>query len=135
MLEFVAHHLELDESDVIHDLLAFLAEQMIELNKQKQAETKRFLGWLEGELAIRPRDGRDTASTLSPARPSFKAIWATTKRAKRRPSWTDFFYRLHQNRGRLGVSLEQVKGEIEAEYEKSLAVLLPSSASSPPPTR
>jgi len=28
---------------VIHDLLAHLAEQMIQLNKQKQAEIKSFL--------------------------------------------------------------------------------------------
>ena len=83
MLEFVAHHLELDESDVVHDLLAFLAEQMIELNKQKQAETKRFLGWLE-QRKIQPKDGRP-ASTASPARPSSKATWATTKKAKRKP--------------------------------------------------
>ena len=32
---------------------------------------------------------------------------------------------MHQNRNRFGVNLEQVRGEIQAEYEKSLAVLLP----------
>ncbi|VXD22965.1 Genome sequencing data, contig C321 [Planktothrix serta PCC 8927] len=36
-----------EEADIIHDLLAYLAEQMIELNKQKQAEIKSFLQWLE----------------------------------------------------------------------------------------
>ena len=36
-----------EEADVIHDFLAYLAEQMIELNKQKQAEIKSFLKWLE----------------------------------------------------------------------------------------
>jgi hypothetical protein len=36
-----------ERSDVIHDILAFLAEQMIEMNKQKQAEVKGFLTWLE----------------------------------------------------------------------------------------
>ena len=36
-----------EESDVIHDVLAYLAEQMIELNKQKQTEIKGFLQWLE----------------------------------------------------------------------------------------
>lgn len=40
------------ESDVIHDLLAFLAERMLELNKQKQAEMKRLIGWLEGMLKV-----------------------------------------------------------------------------------
>jgi hypothetical protein len=46
---------EKEQSDVVHDLLAHLAEQMIEMNKQKQAEVKRFLGWLEREIK-RPVD-------------------------------------------------------------------------------
>jgi hypothetical protein len=29
---------------VVHDLLAFLAERMLEMNKQKQTEIKGFLG-------------------------------------------------------------------------------------------
>jgi hypothetical protein len=35
-----------EQADVVHDLLAHLAEQMIEMNKEKQAEVKGFLGWL-----------------------------------------------------------------------------------------
>ncbi|MDD2835199.1 MAG: hypothetical protein PHY05_03525, partial [Methanothrix sp.] len=35
-----------ERSDVVHDLLAFLAERMLEMNKQKQQEIKGFLGWL-----------------------------------------------------------------------------------------
>ena len=41
-----------EKSDVVHDFLSFLAEQMIVLNTQKQAEQKRFLGWLESKLSI-----------------------------------------------------------------------------------
>jgi hypothetical protein len=41
---------EQEQSDVVHDLLAFLAERMLEMNKQKQQEIKGFLGWLEGEV-------------------------------------------------------------------------------------
>ncbi|MDM3860671.1 MAG: TaqI-like C-terminal specificity domain-containing protein [Aphanizomenon gracile PMC644.10] len=40
-------HQQPSEADVIHDLLAYLAEQMIELNQQKQTETTGFLTWLE----------------------------------------------------------------------------------------
>ncbi|HSN74397.1 MAG TPA: Eco57I restriction-modification methylase domain-containing protein, partial [Anaerolineae bacterium] len=64
VLEFVAHHLALDESDVVHDLLAFLAGQMIELNMQKQAETKRFLGWLEQRIKILPKNGETDLDSL-----------------------------------------------------------------------
>jgi len=34
------------QSDVVHNLLAHLAEQMIAMNKQKQAEVRGFLDWL-----------------------------------------------------------------------------------------
>ena len=39
-------------SDIVHDLLAFLAEQMIDLNKQKQTEMKGFLVWLERQIGV-----------------------------------------------------------------------------------
>jgi hypothetical protein len=37
---------EPEQADVVHDLLARLAERMIEMHKGKQAEVKSFLGWL-----------------------------------------------------------------------------------------
>ena len=58
LLAFVSAHLAADpeRSDVVHDLLAYLAEQMIELNKQKQAEMKGFLAWLEREIGAQVDD-------------------------------------------------------------------------------
>jgi len=52
LLDFVGLRLaaEPEESDVVHDLLAYLAERMIEMNKEKNAEIKSFLGFLEGEI-------------------------------------------------------------------------------------
>jgi len=47
---------ELEKSDVVHDLLAFLAERMLEMNKQKQQEIKGFLGWLEGFVGAKVED-------------------------------------------------------------------------------
>ncbi|TFH42075.1 MAG: hypothetical protein E4G94_06900, partial [ANME-2 cluster archaeon] len=51
LLDFVAQRLEAqpEESDVVHDLLAYLAECMIEMNKEKNAEIKSFLTFIEGE--------------------------------------------------------------------------------------
>ncbi|HHT9116868.1 MAG TPA: Eco57I restriction-modification methylase domain-containing protein, partial [Candidatus Wunengus californicus] len=40
-----------EKSDVVHDLLAYLAEQMIEMNKKKNEETKGFLKWFEREIS------------------------------------------------------------------------------------
>ena len=39
-----------EESDVVHDLLAFLAEQMVEMNKTKNTEIKTFLTFVENEI-------------------------------------------------------------------------------------
>jgi len=39
-----------EESDVVHDLLAFLAEQMVEMNKEKNTEIKKFLTFIESEI-------------------------------------------------------------------------------------
>jgi hypothetical protein len=47
---------EQEKSDVVHDLLAFLAERMLEMNKQKQQEIKGFLGWLEGFVGAKVED-------------------------------------------------------------------------------
>ena len=41
---------EHEHSDVVHDLLAFLAEEMTRLNKEKQGKIKGFLTWLEKEI-------------------------------------------------------------------------------------
>ncbi len=55
VLGFVNHHLsrQPEQSDVVHDLLAFLAETMLDLNKQKRALQKEFLDWLVTRLASR----------------------------------------------------------------------------------
>lgn len=45
-----------EQSDVVHDFLAFLAEQMIELNNEKQKEIKGFLAWLEREIGAEVDD-------------------------------------------------------------------------------
>jgi len=42
-----------EEPDVVHDLLAFLAEQMIEMNKAKNQEILSFISWLEQEIGGR----------------------------------------------------------------------------------
>jgi len=36
-----------EKSDVVHDFLAFLAERMIALHKERQEKAKQFTGWLQ----------------------------------------------------------------------------------------
>jgi len=113
------------QTDVVHDVLAYLAQQMIDLNKQKQAEVKRFLGWLEGKLKITPKnDGSPGLDSLT-GKTILQGYLGDYHRGQPETPWKDFYYRLHQNRNRFGVVLSSVEAEIEREYAASLAVLLP----------
>ena len=49
-LQWVEQELKLGRNDTVHDFLAYLAEQMIELNKAKNEEIKGFLTWLQREI-------------------------------------------------------------------------------------
>jgi hypothetical protein len=42
--------------DAVKSLLAFLAERMLEMDKQKQQEIKGFLGWLESFVGAKVED-------------------------------------------------------------------------------
>lgn len=50
VLQWVDTELSNGRSDTVHDILAHLAEQMIEMNKEKNEESKGFLKWLEREI-------------------------------------------------------------------------------------
>jgi len=50
ILTWVDKELSENRNDTIHDFLAYLAEQMIEMNKAKNEEIKGFLKWLEREI-------------------------------------------------------------------------------------
>ena len=124
LLRFTEERLQNGEGDVIHDLLVFFAEQMIDLSKRKQAEVKRFLAWLEARLRIRPKDGETGIDSLT-GKSIIQNYLGDYQKGEPEVSWGDFYYRLHQNRNRFAVDLDDIKGEIQTEYEKSLAVLLP----------
>jgi len=50
ILKWVDTELSNGRNDTVHDLLAFLSERMIEMNKEKNEESKGFLKWLEREI-------------------------------------------------------------------------------------
>jgi len=125
VLEFTAHHLDLNETDVIHDLLAFFAQQMIDLNKQKQAEVKRFLDWLEKKLRIVPKSDDSTGLDSLTGKTIIQGYLGDYQKGEPETAFEDFYFRLHQNRGRIRVTLTAIKAELENEYRKSLDLLLP----------
>jgi len=152
LMQSILNALVIDnQTDVVHDVLAHLAERMIDLNKEKQAEVGRFLGWLEGKLRIKtphpPTPSPTAARGEGESSPSplvgegfrvrgngidsltgktiIQGYLGDYQKGAPETSWADFYFRLHQNRNRFGVSLADVDGEIQRAYEQSLEMLIP----------
>jgi len=100
---------ERERSDVVHDLLAFLAER--EMNKEKQQEIRSFLGWLEGYLGAKVEDLTPKTKVQSYYEHDYESLLAALKK----------------NRKKLAIDpARREPGEtLRAEFEGSLAKLLP----------
>jgi len=116
---------------VIHDLLAHLAEQMIQLNKQKQAEIKSFLQWLErfvgrpidtltnkskvqnylGGYYKKGADSADTQNDTGALHLSFDALIELLKKNKKKI--------------KIDPVARKEQQTLEKEYQDSLNTLLP----------
>ena len=107
----------------VHDLLVLLADRMIVLNKRKREEENRFLRWVEKVLQILPQNGRTGIESLN-GKTILQNYLGDYQKGEKALPWNEFYYYLNKNRRRFGVDLSEVKGEIQAEYEKSLAALL-----------
>jgi len=75
---------EQERSDVVHDLLAFLAERMLEMNKEKQKEIRGFLDWLEGYLGAKIEDLKPKTRILSYYESDYESLLAVLKKNKKR---------------------------------------------------
>jgi hypothetical protein len=98
-----------EKSDVVHDLLAFLAEQMLEMNKLKQQEIKGFLGWLEKEIGARIDDLTPKTKIQEYYRLKFDELLAILKKNKRKLKDYDQARREPQERLRLEVDASLAK--------------------------
>jgi hypothetical protein len=116
----------LEHSDVVHDFLAFLAEQMIELHKQKQAEIKKFLGWLEAELQIQP-DSRGRVGLEALAnKTTLKNFLGDYQKNEPHLEFGGFWQLLKENERRLGVELSpNFRERLDKYYQETLRTLLP----------
>ncbi len=129
VLGFVEHHLtrQPEQADVVHDLLAFLAEEMIRLNKEKRAITRAFLDWLTTTLRILP--DKDNRSGIDALTGKSKLLDFPGDYQKHEPalSFDQLLDILQKNRTRLGVRLTDpaLTDKIRLRYEESLAQVLP----------
>jgi hypothetical protein len=119
--------------DVVHDSIIFFVRKMIDINHKKKKEIHRFLEWLNNKLRAYSDDrGRLGIYSFSgnADRPFFDYIgdyerYIAPLDFKAKTNDDDFYYFLYKNRKRFAISLSDVEGEIQHEYEKSLATLLP----------
>jgi len=116
-----------EKSDVVHDFLARLAEQMIEMNREKQAEMKRFLGWLEEKLHVSPdSQGREGIDALT-GKTKLRKYLGDYQKGEEPLSFDDLLATLRKNRSRIGAGLSDPAfvERLRTEFESSLEKLLP----------
>ena len=126
-----------NQTDIVHDLLAHLAQTMIDLNKTKQTEMSRFLGWLEDALtppAPSPtatrREG-ELIDSLS-GKTIIQGYIGDYQKDEPETPFDDVLAQLLKsaNRRKMSVDIRDagLQGRIRAEYEQSLATLRPIKA-------
>jgi len=100
-----------EQSDVVHDLLAFLAERMIGYNKEKNKETKSFLGWLEREVGNKVED----------------LTGKTTIKKYHQTTVGNLISILKKNRKKLQIdpSRRDFQDRLSTQFDKSLQKLIP----------
>jgi hypothetical protein len=110
----------------VHDLLAFLAEEMIRLNQEKQAEMRSFLSWLEAELQVRPdKKGRTGLEALT-GKTKLKNYLGDYQKGEPELPFGELWEILKKNKSRIGRPLSQeFMAELREAYERSLAKLRP----------
>ena len=113
VLGFVKHHLAADpeRSDIVHDLLAFLAEQMIEMNKTKRDEIRGFHRWLEREIKVEIDTLQNKTAIQSYFNLSFDQLLGILKKNRRLI--------------RVDSSSRNFQESLEREFTSSLAKLNP----------
>ncbi len=121
ILNQVNHHLsqQPEEADVIHDFLAYLAEQMLELNQQKQGEIKSFLQWLERFIGC-PIDTLTNKSKI-------QNYLGDYYKEEPHLSFEDLIEVLKKNKKKVKIDPVARKEQqtLEKEYQASLDTLLP----------
>jgi type I restriction-modification system DNA methylase subunit len=118
---------EPQRADVMHDILAFLANQMIEMNKEKQKEIKGFLKWLESRLKIQSdTEGSEGIEALT-GKTQIKNYLSDYQKGEEHLPFEEFWKIMDKNKTRIQANLKsrELYENIKSEYEKSLSKLLP----------
>ena len=116
-----------EQTDVVHDVLAYLAEQMIEMNKEKQVETKGLLKWLEAQLKIQSNADGDTGIEAFTGKTQIKNYLGDYQKGEDHLPFEEFWKILGKNKTRIQANLKsrELFATINTEFQKSLSKLFP----------
>ncbi|HCC69031.1 MAG TPA: hypothetical protein DEP99_04000 [Nitrospiraceae bacterium] len=109
IIAFVETELAANRGDVIHDTFAFLAEQMIELNKAKNTEIKGFLKWLEREAGCEIDDLTGKTAIKDYHESDFEALLNALRKNKQKLS--------------IDPASRRFQEALEKHYNESISVL------------
>ena len=115
-----------EQADVVHDILAFLAEQMIKLNRQKQEKMRAFLKWLEAELEVQVDKKGHTGIEALTGKTKLKNYLGDYQKGEGALPFDELWEILRKNKRRVGKNLSPAfMQEVEQAYDESLSALLP----------
>ncbi len=115
-----------EQSDVVHDILAFLAEQMIKLNREKQEKIEGFLEWLEAELEVKPDKKGNAGIDAVSGKTKLRSYLGDYQKNEEALSFDELWAILRKNKNRIERKLTPAfMQEVKKAYEESLSVLLP----------
>ncbi|BAG05022.1 Eco57I restriction-modification methylase domain-containing protein [Microcystis aeruginosa] len=119
ILKEIEEHIRREETDIVHDILAYLAEQMIEINREKQKEIKSFLRYLERIIG----SAIDNLTNKS----KIQNYLGDYQKSEPHLSLDQLWEILKKNKKKITVNLldRQIQETLEKEYQTSLDKLLP----------
>jgi len=119
ILKEIEEHIRREETDIVHDILAYLAEQMIEINREKQKEIKSFLRYLERIIG----SAIDNLTNKS----KIQNYLGDYQKSEPHLSCDQLWEILKKNKKKITVNLldRQIQETLEKEYQTSLDKLLP----------
>ena len=118
-----------EQSDVVHDLLAFLAEQMIALNKKKQERITGFLEWLAVELEVEPDKKGNTGIDALTGKTKLRNYLGDYQKNDEELSFDELWAILRKNKNRIVRNLTPpFMQDVKQAYDESLSTLLPIKA-------
>lgn len=115
-----------EQSDVVRDILAFLAERMIELNKEKQEKINGFLEWLAAELEVKPDKKGNTGIDALTGKTKLKSYAGNYQKGEEVLSFDELWAILRKNKNRIERNLSpSFMQEVKQAYDESLSTLHP----------